>query len=843
MNVRNQLCLLAGFALTLASCSEENPWGQDGTGGIKLHLTTNAEVENTIPVLRSSGTAPDVPDVADFAITLTKTSTSEVREFASIDEFNAASNFPSGGYVVSADYGSLDNGGFGNPCYHGEATVTVLDGRTAEASITATLASSMVSIQYTEAFKTYFKDYSASVHTEGHDFIDYPATAVDPVYIAPGEVGLTIHVTNQSGKTADLQPASFTAEAAKHYSITMNVNNGNVGQAQLEIIFDDTLDKEDVTIDLTDELFVSAAPSVNPLDFESGALFEANAGAAAPSPVKFNLSAPAGFKTVTMTITGDGYTPAFGNEIDLCSATAAQQQQLADAGVVVKGLYGTSDKYAYIDITNLPVHLPSGDFTVTFVAKDIYDRVCDPVSVRMVTVPIVLDVVSSSALLNSSKAVVEMNYNGDNADDITFKAMDKHGVWKDATVAQVLRKRHTRAVETKTYTYTLNIPDTDRAEIPLQVYLCGVKRLETTVSVTSPEYTVEADGFSTYGALLIKAADASQLDIITSTAKVYLNGEQVAESRLARNAETGVITVTGLTPSANYTAKTSLYADGSLSGNEVTFSAEAATALPNGDFSETTQTINMSGVNSGGKYKAGVKSACYNTETISIYEPTGWASLNPLTCWTGASTINSWFTVPSTYVSNGQTVIRSVAYDHAGTEPEYKDWGLFKYNYYNPNLPASIASRSSGELIFGTYSYDGSEHRAAKAFTCRPKSLTFDYSYVPYGSDVGCVTVKITAADGTVIANVSQDLASSSSMKTLTVNMPDYAFGRKAANMEIVFRSTKGTAVGVNMPASGNIDNVSGVPGVDGGHKLGENGSKSLATGSVLTIDNVKLNY
>ena len=75
----------------------------------------------------------------------------------------------------------------------------MLEAKETQASITAALANSMVSVDYTEGFKSYFKDYSARVHSAGHSYIDFAADETRPAFIAPGEVDLTVSFTNPQG--------------------------------------------------------------------------------------------------------------------------------------------------------------------------------------------------------------------------------------------------------------------------------------------------------------------------------------------------------------------------------------------------------------------------------------------------------------------------------------------------------------------------------------------------------------------------------------------------------------------------------------------------------------------
>lgn len=842
MNFRNHALLLSACALVLASCSDDNPWvGPQGEGGLHLNLTTDGEVKDAIPMLRSQGEAPDVPDASQFAVTLTKNNDGSQFAYDSLDDFNSQDSFPAGSYTVGANYGSLDNEGFESPYYYGEATVTVLEGREASVDVTATLAHSMLSIDYSDAFKAYFKDYSVTAHSEGHNYIDFVSAETRPAYLAPGEVALTVHVTNPNGKTADIQPAAFPAEARHHYHITFDVNNGSVGQAQLVITFDDTLDQEDVFIDLTDELFTSNGPTVHAIGFEDGQVFEAVSGASLPAQIRYNVSAPATLESLIMTISGDDFTPAFGNEIDLCAATEQQKQQIADMGIKVLGVYGNPSALAYVDVTGLPNHLPSGSFTVTLVAKDKYMRVSDPVSVSFVTVPIVLDATPVAAVLNSGQATVTVDYNGANPQEaISFKALNRAGSYVDCPIESVSEVSRSRAVETKTYNFIIKLPDTDRAEVPVRVYLENQLKSEIKIEVVAPQYGIAVDPFSKWMAIKVNPAQSNQLSMITSGVKVYLNGSIVAESRIARNDQTGIITVTGLEAGKQYSVYTSLYSDGAPGHDAVSFTSESGANVPNGDFSQANQTINIDPINVGGPYTGTIFSAptYQTTSSILVSEPTGWASVNAKTCYTGSSNMNTWFQVPSTMLNDGKVAIRNVAYNHNGTTPSnYKETA----KYYNGNAPTfGNDNKCAGELFLGEYSFSGSESRTdGIAFNCRPTSLSFDYSYAPNGSDNGSVYVAVLDASGNVLASGSAILSSASSMTTKTISLGNYNFGSRAAKLQVRFLSSNASVPPVTVPSGSALSEGTGLSN----NKIGANTYHALATGSVLTIDNVTLNY
>ena len=238
MKFCKEAILLGVVALGFGACSDDNPWsGNAGEGGIALKLSASTDVKDAIPVLRSGTQTLEAPDTQNFGISLTNLSTEEEQIWQTLADFQAQSGFRTGSYTLAAFYGSLDDEGFDKPYYYGSTEITVLEGRESKAEITATLANSMISVDYTDGFKNYFKDYGVTVHSEGHSYVEFPKDETRAAFVAPGEVSIAVNVTNPSGKTATLQPAAFPAAAAHHYHITFDVNSSSLGEAQLQIVF------------------------------------------------------------------------------------------------------------------------------------------------------------------------------------------------------------------------------------------------------------------------------------------------------------------------------------------------------------------------------------------------------------------------------------------------------------------------------------------------------------------------------------------------------------------------------------------------------------------------------
>lgn len=839
MKLTYQAALLSALALGMSACSIDTPWGNDGEGGISLRLSASADVKDAIPVLRSDAPALEAPDVADFSVSLTNLSTSEVKTWPTLSDFQNQKSFGVGSYTLTAFYGNPEDEGFEKPYFSGSTEVQVLEARQSEATVVAQLANSMVSIDYTDAFRNYFSDYAVTVHSEGHSYIEFAKDETRPAFLTPGEVAISVRLKNPSGKEVTLQPAEFPAAARYHYHVTFDVNAPSTGDAQLQIVFDDSVVQDDVVIDLTEELFSSPAPKVTPSGFEDGQVLELLAGTSAPQPLKFDVVARGGISSALLTISGDGLNLPFGNEVELANASASLQEQLKSYGITTLGLFKNPSTLAYVDVSGLANHLPAGKYGVSLIIKDPYTRVSEPVTLNISTVPVQLSAEPGIAIFNSNQATVNVSYNGaDPEKNISFKALANSGIYKDCEILSVTESTRTRSFEVKDYIFTISLPDTDRNLIPLKMYFGGEERKDLTVSVIIPEYDIEADAFTSYVKVKVNPKNASDMAAVVNCLHFFLNGSAVSESRITRNNESGMISIGGLDPATAYTLAYSLSGSGLADAEKLNFTSEKPISIDNGDFSQTSTTISRN-MQVGGAYKCGAIEYT-NWSQVKIDEPDGWASINAKTFYEGSTTINSWFTVASTYSKNEQVIVRSVGYDNNGKLPSVTGTFL-SITHYNTSTP-SISSKASGELFLGSYSFNGEENRVSGIpFTSRPSSLSFDCGYNPYGTDTGVALVEVLDASGSVIASGSRDITASQ-MHSETITLSGYPFGSKAASLRVQFKSSKGDFT-LNIP-NPSVDSWGGtLPIAPYHHNLGENNYHSYASGSELTLDNVKINF
>lgn len=812
--------LLVGAALGLAACSEDNPWmNSDGEGGILPLVNADSHVKDAIPTRATAMT----PDVQEFGLKLTKADGQFTKTWDRLADFDEKQGFRSGEYTLEAFYGSIDEEGFEKPCYKGAAQVVVKPGEQTEVAVTATLANSMVSIDYTDAFKNYFADYQTSLHTEGYGYNELPKDCPDPMYVAPGKVQISVAFTKPNGQSATVQPAEFTAEARHHYHVTLDCNNGNVGDAQLIVTFDDTVDQEEVIVDLSDELLNMPEPEVTPQGFTDGQTLQLIEHSPADSPMKFTAYVPAGIQAATFTVNSDSYTPPFGREVDLASADGAVQSQLAAAGIKVLGLFKNPDKLATVDFSGLIEQLPAGTHTITLQMKDRLTRVNAPVSVTIVNAPLELSFISAPVCpFGSTSATVNISYNGtDPRRDITVQGLNDDGVWVDCPVTSAAatnakaRKSRSDAFPSKAYALGVTVPVTTR-DIQVRIYYKGVQKA---TGVIKRGYAVEANAFARHAILTVKTNKESIASTVNSL-RVYDGEKELGAGNITRDPANGTVTITNLKGSTRYHLYFTTASSGSsFTDADVAFTTEAEAQVENAGmenwYSEKVHSQKTLGIG----------------EDIYRWFPNAqgsnyWGTRNATT--TGQSTGTTCY-----YTSFSGTI-------NSGNAAEISTLGWGKgVTFGGANDKPQV---TAGMLFMGSHSYSGSETTFepsketfdyGRSFTSRPTSLSFDYKFTSHNSEAFKAYVVIeNRAGGKTTRLAYGELVSNTNVSNFTnttIRLNYSNLTLKATHAYIVFISS-------------NAENP-GVSKHQGSKNAFKGNSDSKYIGNVLTVDNIKFNY
>lgn len=858
-HLKNSIPIAGALAaiLSLTACSDENPWGNqsDETGSISLTLNTDNDINVAKPMFRSEDSAPrkklgnftDLPKPEDFSIRLEKADGTYSKTWATLTDFKndaAHGNFKTGSYTITAFYGDKGKQDFESPYMEATSTFTLLAGQKEDLTLVAELKNSMVKVNYTDGFQAYMQDYNSSLRTEGRsDDIIYTKDETRAAFIEPIDAALTVHfTTHDRGYTGAVMVGEFAPLAKTLHNVTLDVTENGNGNASLQVIFDDSLEEEDITIDLTDELFTTPAPVITCEGFTDGATLDMLEGNASDATIKMNVNAEGIIAKAHLIVESETYSPIWGSEIDLCSATDTQKQQLTDAGIsaIGFGFNGTPDKLAFLDLTQYGKSLPHGIHKISLKVEDKTGKVSETSSVTLNSMPIVLQLVGEPTIVyGSGEAVLTMDYNGaDPMNDISFTAVNRLGMHEDAPIKSCEENTATRAFETKRYIYTITLPNTTKSNIEIKAYYKKTKEAgKYIVPVTVPAYEISAyDAFSRYAYMKVRATGSTDSSVLAA----IVNNIAFKDSRLqiaARDAANGIITVTGLQPGTTYTVESNITGEDTWNTNG-SFTTETELAIPNGDFSQDGGKLESGTLNVGGKWYISRIKKYQNTSSFSYDIPAEWCTINELTAWSGASNRNTWYVVPSSWVDNGKAVMRNVGYNHDGSTVSESQHAT---NYFCSNAPYdNQLIHAAGEVFFGSFSFDGAEHRSdGIGFASRPSGISFEYTYAPIQDDTGYALIEILDASGNRLGTKQFTLTSGSGTEYINFNYAQ--FRAKASKLVISFKSsTQGSNAPINIP-SGDALKENGLGIKD--NSIPANQYKAVATGSVLTIDNVKARY
>lgn len=849
------LTAAVAMAFSLGGCADESPWGNNSNekGSISITLGTDSDITTAKPVFRSgddetratSGMLADyitVPTSDDFSIRLEKADGTYSKTWATLADFktDAVNGFSTGTYTLTAFYGEKGVQDFENPYFEASSTFNVFSEQTSNVELTAELKNSMVKVNYTDNFKAYMQDYHSSLRTEGRsDEIVFSAAQTKPAFIEPIDATLTVHFTTKDkGFTSSVVVGQFPPQAKTLHNMTLDIGENKNGDATLSVTFDDTLEDETFTIDLTEELLTTPAPVITCEGFTDGQTVDMLEGSASETQLKMNIFAEAGIKSALMTVESTAaYKPAWGYEIDLCSANEVQQAQLNTAGIQAIGLFHNPEQMALLDLTEYGKSLQNGVYAISLIVTDIHDAVSKTTKVILNSLPISIELIGDPTIVyNSDKADLTFDYNGLNPmQELTFTAEDDFGNDQDCQILSC-EETNTRAFETKRYIFYIKLPCSTRAKIKITVYHNHNKIGTYEVPVIVPQYNISAvDAFSQYAYIKVATPSSNDPNVLaTVTNNIQLRSSDKYLKIEKRDVTNGILTVTGLTPGSTYAIESTITGGDIMQPESLSIDTEEELSIPNGDFEDLVQTINTT-INQGGQWtQTDLPAAKRYTTTLSmiINEPKGWFSSNPTTCNLSASNVNSWYVIPSVYnttltwlsnqpeakvmgigqdahtstaeiyknqtAKSGQNamVIRNVAWDHSGAPiPDDQKTGKTDYsNYYCSKPPSIIANKTAGFLKLGSSSAEGTD------FSSRPKKLKGFFKYQDDSNgETGVINVKLLNGS-TIIGSGTVNLGHSDNYTAfeIPINYNQTIFAPKATKLQIEIYSSNATSIKTN---------------------------------------------
>lgn len=860
--MKNKIFLgLSVFAILLSSCNED--WGEQGTEKGAGYISPLVSLDTQTLKSASVSTRNDDSPISeeDLMLRLSKKDGSASYEFEYKD-FPVDKQFSIGEYTLEAYYGNIDNEGFELPHYYGSQSLMVKDGETTPVNLSAKLANCLISIQYSETFMKYMLDWKAKINN-----VEVTKDEDRPVYVKPGNTIIKISVTKPNGTESEftLDPLNTEARHLYQVNITVNESAGGIGDATLQVEFDEALDAESVEIDLSDEVLSAPKPVIDVDGFQSGEPIEMVEGLLDVNTLSMSLIAMSGLKEVTMKTTSPSLIEkGWPETIDLMQATATQQSVLTSLGLNVLGLWKTPGEMAYIDFSNVVEHIsanPVGDNLNTFsvTVKDKLMRESEHSELIIKVDPITLVLSSIDKTFNPGEdLLLKLEFNGSKKnleDNLKITFINERGVQEKLSVQKI--------EETDGYyTVTVTAPDINH-DLQMRANCGNVESAQIIVPMAPFEVEVnDLNVFATYALVKVVGTPGNPDPVITNV-KFSTKNDDSTFSVLTHESTNGAyFKLTGLKDNKDYNVRVEI--DGQKSKTTL-FHTETATPLPNGNFEDLKGTVYSGTANQGGRYAVSrVEVWRQNTSTFKITEATGWATSNLKTM--NGKTIhensdNTWFNQPSVFNStleykartaassdlvaynsvpdhyknfepksgDNAMVIRNVGWDPNGTVPG-DDKPALTYstnNYYNHTTP-NVSMKSSGRMVLGTTN-DGYNFNEGALISSRPSKLTGWYIYKQDSGDsseYGVINVKVLDENDNIITSGTQKLDPVEQYTQFTLNFKEYALDSNKASRICV------------MISSSNHENESDII-----LKEWKSNNESYMLGSTLVVDDFEFVY
>ena len=387
--MKTRYCLVA--LLALLACTREATLSQ-GEGYLSVRLGTDLAVT---PVVKAEAGEPD-PAFSLEIIPVKGGETIQVADYRTLAD--APMTLPVGDYTVKAVSGPDTRLSWEEPRYEAEAQVAIRPDRLTEAALTATLARTMVTVEFDPETATYFSDYRVSIANENGDALVFSRSNGNlskTGYLAASSLEWDLYMVNTQGTPYRVGPVTIEhVEQRQHYHLRFSFDRTRAlsGSSLLRVLVDDSVNEKEyqLNLDFTGE----GLPSISGQDFDLADGIAVKKGDNSSHNV-VHFSAPRGIKSLTLTHNESKLLDAgLPQLVQLVEASSATVQNLSALGLGVSALsYGQTE--TSVDFGPFLATLPMGDYYLSMDLIDVRNRYSAVTVVLSVTSPVEADATSA----------------------------------------------------------------------------------------------------------------------------------------------------------------------------------------------------------------------------------------------------------------------------------------------------------------------------------------------------------------------------------------------------------------------------------------------------------------
>lgn len=233
---------LAAAVIAAVSCSVKiSGEGSEATGFVKFTVESTDEI-----ALVTKGNLSDytsLPVSSDFQIVVKNSDGATMFE-GKVTEWDASRQLQAGSYSVTATCGEEGAEGFDKPYFLGNTNFVVNGGQTTSVSVPVKLGNSLVRIECSERFRSYFTEYSFKLATGSGAEIAFTRDETRAAFVEAYKFTLSGKLRSQGGTDKTFEKDYNGLEPNTCYTVKFDASN--VGGFKVTVSFDDTV--EDVEL-------------------------------------------------------------------------------------------------------------------------------------------------------------------------------------------------------------------------------------------------------------------------------------------------------------------------------------------------------------------------------------------------------------------------------------------------------------------------------------------------------------------------------------------------------------------------------------------------------------------
>lgn len=341
--------ILMGLALIMSSCTEAiTDDSLHARGEVVIRLTQDVGT-------KSDETADVLPDIGEFVVELTETSTDRLfyrKKYVDAADQKIALN--AGEHRLFAYYGEPDGAGFNSFYYSADVPFEVAPDDVVGIEAVARLSNVKVAVSFGPYLARDHKDYYAKVLSSSGKEITFAKAEERCAYVPVGEVALALYVHVQ-GKWMYYVTDPVACEAGEF--VTFNVDTERFGQmGTIEIVIDDGAQEQVKEFKVPAEAAPQDGPSIAVGGFaEDGVFMTCEADDTAFKGYKADIVSMGGLRSCVLRIES-GYLPGVPSEVDL--VTVDDQTKAALEAVGLRFMNNMADqRLSYVDFSGMISYL------------------------------------------------------------------------------------------------------------------------------------------------------------------------------------------------------------------------------------------------------------------------------------------------------------------------------------------------------------------------------------------------------------------------------------------------------------------------------------------------------